>query len=177
MTLILKILSNISISVGLFIITVKIVGHMVRYFLEKRFPHDTLLLAFFRHSISCVFYLLLTAVFLTANPLLKTITYPFLASSGIVAFIGGFASQQIFANILGGLFISLTKPFVIGDSIKIIDEQITGTVKDITMRHTILKTIDQKEIIIPNSKFNNQTIEKRIIEKVENKKTKKPPKN
>lgn len=144
----------------LFIATTKLLRYLLLYLLEKHFVHDTLLLAFLRHALSGALYLLLIPIFLTTNPLLKTITYPLLASSGIIAFIGGFASQQIFANILGGLFISLTKPFVIGDSIKIIDDQIIGTVKDITLRHTVLKTNDGREILIPNSKFNNQTIEK-----------------
>jgi small-conductance mechanosensitive channel len=78
----------------------------------------------------------------------------------MIAFIGGIASQQIFSNVVGGLFISLTNPFTIGDHIEIIEEKIGGTVEDITLRHVIIRSDDKQQLIIPNAKFNNLTIKK-----------------
>ena len=44
-----------------------------------------------------------------------------------------------------------SKPFRIGDKIKFIGKDVSGTVEDITMRHTVVRTFENKRIIIPNS--------------------------
>ena len=51
------------------------------------------------------------------------------------------------------------KPFVIGDVVNVISQGVTGTVEDITLRHTVLRTIENKRIIIPNSTMNTSIVE------------------
>ena len=74
-----------------------------------------------------------------------------------VAMAVGFASQEALSNFVSGLFIVFGKPFRIGDSI-MIDSVVNGTVAEITLRHTIIKSLDNRMIIIPNSKINSSTI-------------------
>lgn len=66
---------------------------------------------------------------------------------GSVAF--GFAFQDIFKNFLAGILLLLNEPFRLGDQI-IVDE-FEGTIEDITIRSTQIKTYQGERIIIPNS--------------------------
>jgi small-conductance mechanosensitive channel len=92
-------------------------------------------------------------------PQLRGLSASIFAGSGVLAIIIGFASQQAFANIVGGIFIALFKPFRIGDRIKFVDKEFIGFVEDITLRHTVIRTIDHKRIIVPNSVINSEVIE------------------
>jgi len=72
----------------------------------------------------------------------------FIAILGAMTFAVGMALQGSLANFAGGVLIILFKPFKVGD---FIDAQgYTGTVNDILLFNTILKTPDNKTIIIPN---------------------------
>ncbi len=76
-----------------------------------------------------------------------------LASAGLAV---GLALQGGLANFAGGVLILLFKPFKVGD---FIDAQgYTGTVNGIQVFHTILKTPDNKTIIIPNGALSNGNI-------------------
>lgn len=82
-------------------------------------------------------------------PGFKTFSYSLLAGAGIAAIIIGFAAQKTLANIVAGMSIALYSPFRVGDKIKILEEN--GEVEEINLRHTIIKTWDNKRIIIPNA--------------------------
>jgi small conductance mechanosensitive channel len=68
---------------------------------------------------------------------------------GIGSVAIGFAFKDIFQNMLSGLFILLAEPFRIGD--QIVMGAFEGTVEDIQIRATILRTYDGRRIIIPNA--------------------------
>lgn len=90
-------------------------------------------------------------------PSLKGIAQTALGGAGIIALVAGIASREAFANIVGGLFIISFKPFRIGDSIKIADN-ISGTVTDITLRHTLIRDSGNNMIVIPNAVINTEKI-------------------
>lgn len=81
------------------------------------------------------------------------------ASGGISVVIIGFAAQEAAANFVSGLMITVFKPFKIGDLIKVNNGQLVGTVSDITLRHTVIKTYENTKIIVPNSEMNKATLE------------------
>jgi small-conductance mechanosensitive channel len=72
-----------------------------------------------------------------------------IAGLGVGALIVGFGLQDIIENWVSGLLIISGKTYAIGDVIRVGD--LTGTVTDIALRTTKLKTYDRNEIIIPNS--------------------------
>lgn len=72
-----------------------------------------------------------------------------LAGLGVGALVIGFALKDIIENWISGLLIISGKTYTIGDVIRV--GNITGTVTDIALRTTKLKTYDRNEIIIPNS--------------------------
>lgn len=83
-----------------------------------------------------------------------------LAGSGILAVILGLGAQESFANFFSGIFICLWKPFNIGDRIKVdSDADTVGTVVDITLRHTVIRTYTNIEVIIPNAVMGSAKIE------------------
>ena len=72
-----------------------------------------------------------------------------IAGLGVGALIIGFGLKDIMENWVSGVLIMWGKTYAIGDVIRVGD--LTGTVTDIALRTTKLKTYDRNEIIIPNS--------------------------
>ena len=83
------------------------------------------------------------------------IAFPDLRLGDLVALLGfssvaiGFAFQDIFKNFLAGVLLLLQEPFQIDD--QIIVEGFEGTVEDIALRATQLRTYQGELILIPNS--------------------------
>ena len=90
-------------------------------------------------------------------PALHDIAVGLFAGAGILAIIIGFAAQGAFSNIVSGIFIVSFKPFRVGDSIRVGDS-FSGVVEDITLRHTVLVTQENRRVIIPNAKISDETI-------------------
>ncbi len=81
---------------------------------------------------------------------------PFLAASAALLVGLGLALQELFQDIIGGIFIILDKSLLVGDIIEV--EGKVGRVIDIKLRTTRTITRDDKIIIIPNHKFITDTI-------------------
>ncbi len=112
---------------------------------------------FIQRMVIYAVYLIGTTAFLALIPGMEKISNSILASAGILAMAVGLASQEALSNIIGGLFIVFSKPFRVGDVIKV-DEVVNGTVAEITLRHTIIRSLENRMILIPNSKINSSTI-------------------
>jgi small conductance mechanosensitive channel len=72
-----------------------------------------------------------------------------LAGAGISAFIIGFALKDIGENFLSGILLAFKRPFKIGDIIDV--NGIRGQVLQLNLRDTQIKTLDGKDVFIPNS--------------------------
>ncbi len=68
----------------------------------------------------------------------------------------GLAMQGSLSNVAGGIVILLFKPFKVGNFID--TDEGAGTVEDITIYHTVLKTVDNKRLVIPNGILSNQRV-------------------
>lgn len=112
---------------------------------------------FIKNAISFVIFIAATVLIFVTIPQLKSLGLSLFAGAGILAAIIGFASQQAFSNIVGGIFIVIYKPFRVGDFIKI-DPDKTGLVEDITLRHTVIRNFENRRIIVPNSTIGSATI-------------------
>lgn len=114
-------------------------------------------LKFISNIMSLLVYGVAAIIIVYNIPPLKKVGLSLFASAGILAAILGFASQAAISNIIGGIFIVLFKPFRVGDFVKISD-QYQGVVEDVTMRHTVIRSFENRRIIIPNSIVNSETI-------------------
>ncbi len=72
-----------------------------------------------------------------------------ISALGITSVAIGFAFKDIFQNLLSGIIILLSEPFRIGD--QIVSGSFEGTVEDIQIRATYIKTYDGRRIVIPNA--------------------------
>jgi len=80
----------------------------------------------------------------------------FVALLGAAGLAVGLALQGSLSNFAGGVLILFLRPFRVGDFIEAQGQ--TGTVKEIQIFNTILKTPDNKVIFIPNSDLSNGQI-------------------
>ena len=90
---------------------------------------------------------------------LRTLAVSLLTGTGVITLCIGLASQEVMANLVSGMFLMINRPFVVGDRISIPEKSITGVVENITLRHTVVRTIDNTAVIIPNSMANSVIIE------------------
>ncbi len=86
-----------------------------------------------------------------------TIVFPSVTPASLFSLLGvggvaiGFAFRDILQNLLAGVLILVTRPFRIGDQIVAGDSE--GTVEDIQVRATIIRTYDNLQVVIPNTQL------------------------
>lgn len=89
-------------------------------------------------------------------PDLRALLGTMMAGAGITALVIGFAAKSTLANLISGLSLAVYRPFRIGDKVSIEGEY--STIEDITLRHTIVQTWQNKRLIIPNGKIDEMTL-------------------
>jgi small conductance mechanosensitive channel len=89
-------------------------------------------------------------------PQIRAVAGGILASSAVVGLIIGFASQRTIGNFAAGLLIAFTQPIRLGDRIMI--ETGAGTVEEIGLTYTFIRTDDGERLVVPNEKLASDTI-------------------
>lgn len=115
------------------------------------------LISFVRYIVLAIVYFIGAVVIISSIPGASDSLAAVLASGGIVAVIVGFAAQETLGNVAGGVMILFFKPFVLGDFVRYND--VSGTIEEITLRHTVIRTPQNKRIIIPNGTINGSVLE------------------
>lgn len=80
---------------------------------------------------------------------LNSFTNKLLAGAGLLTFVIGFALKDIGENFLAGIILAFKSPFRLDDLVEV--NGIIGHVKDISIRETLIKTPDGKDVFLPNS--------------------------
>ena len=70
----------------------------------------------------------------------------------------GFGLQNLAANLISGFILIFERPIKIGDLVEMVDVHIFGTVRSINLRSTIIVSLDEKEIIVPNSQLITEAV-------------------
>lgn len=86
-----------------------------------------------------------------------------LTSSSLLVVVLGFAFQTSLEDFIAGILISAFKPFNVDDRVLLINQNISGYIEDITIRHTVIRTFTNSRLIIPNSIMNKEIIENNHI--------------
>ncbi len=100
---------------------------------------------------SLLFYVLVIAFLLIA---LNTANIPltvFTIAGGALAIGIGFGSQNVVNNFISGLILLVERPIKVGDLVHV--EGTEGWIDNIGARSTLVRTFDNTNIIVPNSKF------------------------
>ena len=79
-----------------------------------------------------------------------------LTAFGIAGIALGFAARDTLENFIAGITILSDKPFRIGDNVEV--EQVFGTVEEITLRSTRLRTLNHEYMVMPNNQMINQKL-------------------
>lgn len=153
----------IAITIGIIVVTM-IVTRIVRWFINRSFlaaskklKVDATRYRFFKHAATMMIWLVAVGVIISFIPALKAFAITLFAGAGILVALIGFAAQEAFSNIVSGVFIVMFRPFRVGDMIKVGSLQY-GIVEDITLRHTVINSFENKRIIIPNSVISSDVI-------------------
>lgn len=131
------------------IIGLRIAGwlsNLVRKQISKRPGVDETLGSFFG---SVVRWFATAAVFIASLQVFGVQATSFVAVLGALTLAIGLSLQGALGNIASGVMIMLFRPYKMGDYIEIDGE--AGTVKDINLFQTILATVDNVKIIVPNT--------------------------
>ena len=92
-------------------------------------------------------------------PALSHLGSAWLASVGVISVVVGMAAQNTLGNVIAGFSLVLYRPFKVGDRLHVTAPTglEVGTVESINLGYTILKTDDNRRIVIPNSTIASQT--------------------
>ena len=132
----------------------KLVDHAMKKDARASMPFKYLLKTF-----RTVIYVIATfAILMNVKPL-QSISTAILGATSVMTVVVGLAAQETFGNFIAGFFIVIYQPFHVGDMVNLPEKNISGTVIEITFRHTILNTVENTKIIVPNSTMNSAIVE------------------
>ena len=100
--------------------------------------------------------MLLLAVVMAADQLGFNVAAA-LAGLGVAGIAIGFAAQDSVANVIAGVLIFWDKPFQVGDWVETEGEY--GTIAEITLRSTRIRTVRNTFVVIPNKRIIDATLE------------------
>lgn len=131
----------------IFFIIAGMAGRTLRKNLLKRM-NDQLLPAFLGKIVR--WSILIIGFFVALNVLgFGGVASGLIAGLGASALIVGFAFKDIGENFLAGMILAFNRPFDIGDVI--VSQDFMGTVTEVDMRSTLIKTFDGNDVFIPNA--------------------------
>jgi MscS family membrane protein len=79
------------------------------------------------------------------------------ATLGVGSLAIALAAQKTLENFFGGVSVIFDRPVLVGDFCRVGDK--TGTVEDIGLRSTKIRTLDRTLVTVPNSQFSTMTLE------------------
>jgi small-conductance mechanosensitive channel len=94
-------------------------------------------------------------------PQIRAVATGILASGAVVGLVLGFAAQRTLGNFIAGLLIAFTQPVRLGDEVEI--DGTCGTVEEIGLTYTWVRTRDNDRLVIPNEKLASETIRNSTI--------------
>lgn len=120
-----------------------------------RKPERGVILGFIGNVLMVIFVLI--GFFFLLNELnLNRVMTGLLAGAGFISIIIGIAFKDIGENFLSGIILAFSRPFAIGDLLQV--ENITGRVLQLNLRNTHLRTIEGRDVFVPNSMLVNRIL-------------------
>lgn len=136
--------------VGRYIIN--LIKRLMNSMMERR-KMDTTIRSFLSSFINILLTILLLITVVSTLGVNTTSFAALLASAGVAV---GMALSGNLQNLAGGIVILLFKPYKVGHYISA--QGIEGVVKEIQIFHTIVTTVDNKEVYVPNGALSSGTV-------------------
>jgi small-conductance mechanosensitive channel len=120
---------------------------------DKREHLDLMAVKFLAKLIRYAVYVFAFAAYAHFIPALSGLGAASLTSIGMISLIVGFAAQNTLGNLIAGISLLLYRPFKLGDRLQVTAPTglETGTVESLTLGYTLLKTDDNRVVVVPNS--------------------------
>jgi len=133
--------------------TIKRRGRAVRerMGLDQLDPRVDTRLRFVRRLVEASIGVFGVAVALSQFTALDRLAASVLASGALAAAVIGFAARQTLANAVAGVMLAISQPVRIGDTVTFEGE--TGTVEDMRLTYTFLRTGADARLVVPNERL------------------------
>lgn len=151
----------ISVIIILTLATAKIVDKMLVNYIPKvtgkvDVKMDETVQVMVRRLVSATIYIFGLMLVILQIPQLHSLATALLAGAGIAGLAIGFAAKDSLSNFTSGIFIAIFQPFRVGDYVDFKGDY--GQIEDLTLRHTIIRTWDNRRIIVPNNTMSTDSI-------------------
>lgn len=125
---------------------------------DKRGLVDHTSFSFLVQLLQVSIYLIAFILYAHLIPTLRHMGTALLASVGVITVVLGLAAQQTLNNLIAGVSLVLYRPLRVGDFLQIAAPTgvETGVVESLTLGYTILRTLDNRRIVVPNSVMASQ---------------------
>lgn len=111
---------------------------------------------FISHLLTSIIYFVGFGWALLILPVTQTFAHSLFAGAGVSSLILGFASQQLFTNLISGVYLIIVKPFKVNDVVQFQDN--IGKVVEINLSTTIIEDEHGVKTIIPSSLLINNVL-------------------
>lgn len=133
-----------------------LVNHIPRVVNKVEVQMDETVQLMVRRLVSATIYVLGMMLIILQIPQLHSLATAMLAGAGIAGLAIGFAAKDSLSNFTSGIFIAIFQPFRVGDYVDFKGDY--GQIEDLTLRHTVIRTSDNRRIIAPNNIMNAEPI-------------------
>ncbi len=134
----------------------KVVAKAFQAIIQKQPKLETTYRFARRLAVSVVVLIGLAASIFTAFPEAGGVVASIFVAAGFASIVVGLAAQSSLSNIISGVIVSVSQPIRIGDAIMFRGD--FCFVEDIRLMHTVLRTWDNRRLIVPNSVLQSEVI-------------------
>ena len=145
--------------VGVTVLTAILLGKYLQRKIEEKAKDqqvDIISFVFLKHLVVAIVYFLGFGWALLSLPITNTFAHSLIAGAGATTLILGFASQQLFNNLISGVFLVIRRPFKINDIIEF--QGVRGRVIEINLNSTLIQDESGDKILIPSTLILNDKI-------------------
>ena len=144
------------------LIVVSIIAKLIKRLFKNKFnPQAQLASQFIQKVIITLLYVIAVFSIFEQVNMLQGLSITLLGATSVLTVIVGLAAQETFGNFISGFFIAIFQPFQVGDTVALTEKDTAGRVEQITFRHTVLRTIENTKLIIPNKVMDGAVVENR----------------
>jgi len=120
---------------------------------------DTTAVLFLRPLAQVFLWIILLVGYAHLIPSLRSLGTAMLAGASIVSIVLGLAAQNTLGSLISGIALLVYRPFRVGDRIQVMAPTgvETGIVESVTLGYTVVQTLDNRRVVLPNSLASSQT--------------------
>jgi small conductance mechanosensitive channel len=125
---------------------------------DERHIIDRTVVSFLTQLAQIGIFLLALIFYAHLIPSLHHLETTLLAGAGIVSLVIGLAAQNTLGNVIAGISLLLYRPFEVGDQVQVSAPTglEVGVVESLTLGYTVLKTYDNRRVVVPNNTMASQ---------------------